>query len=57
MSPLKTNMEPKNEGSEDESPFQRVILRFHVCFGGSILEGGGRVAKVPILAAEQVDNI
>ena len=31
----KKNMEPTNEGLEDQSPFQRVIIRFHVSFRGS----------------------
>lgn len=30
----KQNMEPTNEGSEDQSSFQRVIIRFHVSFRG-----------------------
>ena len=30
--PQKTNVEPKNEGLQDDSPFKRLFFRFNVDF-------------------------
>ena len=46
ITPRKINIEPENEGLEDDFPnFQGCILRFHVNFPGCIIFGGVPFAK------------
>ena len=39
FTPLKTNMEPKNEGFEDDFPSTVVIFRFHVVKSSAVEVG------------------